>query len=83
VPEEIDMTPIVYRINKGNWKDIEYFRGQTIGYGDAIEYAYSAPVVTDEMVKRVAIAISGAPFPSARSMDKARAAIAALKTTDV
>jgi hypothetical protein len=29
----------------------------------------------EDMVKRVAIAISGAPFPSARSMEKARAAI--------
>ena len=36
------------------------------------------PVVTDEMIKRAAVAISGAPFPSKRSMDKARLVLAAL-----
>lgn len=36
------------------------------------------PFVTDEMIKRAAVAISGAPFPSKRSMDKARAVLAAL-----
>lgn len=46
------MKKLTYRINNGNWKGIEYFRGQTISEGDVIEYAYAAPVVTEEMVLR-------------------------------
>ena len=36
--------------------------------------------VTEEMIKRAAVAISGAPFPSKRSMDKARLVLAALES---
>lgn len=34
-------------------------------------------MITDELVERVAVAISGAPFPSKASLTKARAALSA------
>lgn len=37
---------------KTSWRDIEQLRGQTLGEGDVIEYAYAAPVVTKEMIIR-------------------------------
>lgn len=39
---------------KTSWRDIDHLSGQTVGEGDVIEYAYAAPVVTEEMVDRLA-----------------------------
>lgn len=65
-------------------------RGQVIQKEDhlhfwaavAVQNRRAAPVVTNEMVRAAAIAISGAPFPSKRSMDKARAALTAALEPD-
>ncbi len=55
------MKPILYKVNRSargvpssSWRAIEFMAGCTVSEGDVIEYAYAAPVVTDEMVERAA-----------------------------
>ena len=67
-----------------SWRDIKYFPGVTVGDGDAIEYAYAAPVVTEEMAARgEAARVKYMENVAADRINSMKAAItAALETPD-